>query len=240
MATVVGTSTPLEYTLCLSCNEIHRILSVLHNTPQYYTTNGTNEKNKGYNYDLEDELSNKVVVSRLETHSTGFVNTKQDGLLRSEWTSNMGSKNGGSGGIRLDKIAFDYPSETLTHITGYYGSTILRGPTVVKSLTFYTNKKKYGPFGDEHGISFSSGSNNGVIVGFHGRKGWFIDSIGVHVLEGTLSISRPPIPRPTYVSIDTNEVQVIPGAAKEAAPPVSRPWVGGGGKPWDDEVFSGV
>jgi hypothetical protein len=30
------------------------------NTPQYYTTNGTNEKNKGYNYDLEDEVSNKV------------------------------------------------------------------------------------------------------------------------------------------------------------------------------------
>jgi hypothetical protein len=29
-------------------------------TPQYYTTNGTNEKNKGYNYDLEDEVSNKV------------------------------------------------------------------------------------------------------------------------------------------------------------------------------------
>ena len=77
----------------------------------------------------------------------------------------------------------------------------------MKSLTFYTNKKKYGPFGDEHGISFSSGFNNGVIVGFHGRKGWFIDSIGVHVLEGTLPISRP-IPRPNYESFDTNEVQV--------------------------------
>jgi len=77
----------------------------------------------------------------------------------------------------------------------------------VKSLAFYTNKKKYGPFRDEQGISFSSRSNNGVIVGFHGRKGWFIDSIGVHVLEGTFSISRP-TPRPTYESIDTNEVQV--------------------------------
>lgn len=39
------------------------------------------------------------------------------------------------------------------------------------------------------------------------RAGWFIDSIGVHVLEGTFSISRP-IPRPTYESIDANEVQV--------------------------------
>ena len=77
----------------------------------------------------------------------------------------------------------------------------------MKSLTFHTNKRKYGPFGDEQGISFSSGSNNGVIVGFHGRKGWFIDSIGVHVLEGTLPISRP-IPRPSYESFDTKAVQV--------------------------------
>ncbi|KAG6785732.1 hypothetical protein POTOM_007313 [Populus tomentosa] len=217
-------------------------------SPQYYTTNGTNEKNKGYNYDLEDELSNKVVVSRLETHSIGFVNTKQ-AVSHGTWGGNggnifddrvytgvrevhltryggvvsirvcydlngqatWGSKNKGSGGIRLDKIAFDYSSEILTHITGYYGSTMLRGPTIVKSLTFYTNKRKYGPFGDEQGISFSSGFNNGVIVGFHGRKGWFIDSIGV-----------------------------IPRAAKEATPPVSGPWGGGGGKPWDDGVFYGV
>ncbi|XP_011048835.1 PREDICTED: jacalin-related lectin 3-like isoform X1 [Populus euphratica] len=154
-----------------------------------------------------------------------------------------GSKNGGSGGIRLDKIFFDYPSEILTHITGYYGSTILRGPVVVKSLTFHTTKRKYGPFGEEQGTSFSSASNNGIIVGFHGRKGWFVDSIGVHVLERTLPVPRPS-PRPFYETSTTSEVQqvyeVIPGAVKEAAPLVSGPWGGVGGKPWDDGVFSGV
>ncbi|KAF8410537.1 hypothetical protein HHK36_003068 [Tetracentron sinense] len=93
-----------------------------------------------------------------------------------------GNKNGGSSGIRMDKIAFDFPSEILTQITGYYGSTILMGPTIVKSLTFHTNKRKYGPFGKEQGISFSSDSKEGRIVGFHGRKGWFLDSIGVHIL----------------------------------------------------------
>ncbi|XP_061969999.1 jacalin-related lectin 3-like [Populus nigra] len=170
-------------------------------TPQYHTTNGTNKRNKGYNYDLEDELSNKVddrVYTRvLEVHLTrygGVVSIRVCYDLNGQ--AIWGSKNGGSGGIRLDKDIMDQ-----------------QGPTVVKSLTFDTNKKKYGPFGDEQGISFSSGSNNGVIVGFHGRKGWFIDSIGVHV---------------------------ILGAAKEAAPPVSGPWGGGGDKPWDDGVFSGV
>ncbi|CAI0436001.1 unnamed protein product [Linum tenue] len=96
-----------------------------------------------------------------------------------------GEKNGGTGGIRLDRIAFDYPSEVLTHITGCCGPTILRGPTIVRSITFHTNRRKYGPFGDEQGTSFSSGSNNGKIVGFHGRSGGpFVDSIGVHVMEG--------------------------------------------------------
>jgi hypothetical protein len=96
----------------------------------------------------------------------------------------------------------------LTHITGYYGSTILRGTAVVKSLTFHTNKRKYGPFGEEQGTSFSSASNNGIIVGFHGRKGWFVDSIGVHVLEGTLPVPRP-IPRPFYETSETSEVQQV-------------------------------
>ena len=75
----------------------------------------------------------------------------------------------------------------------------------MKSLTLYTNKRKYGPFGEEQGSSFSSASNNGIIVGFHGRKGGFVDSIGVHVLEGTLPVSRP-IPRPFYETSETSEV----------------------------------
>ena len=85
---------------------------------------------------------------------------------------------------------FDYPFELLTHISGYYGSTILRGPTIVKSITFHTTKRSYGPFGDQQGFSFSSGAN-GIVVGFHGRKGYFVNSIGVHVLE-----DRTPLPQP--------------------------------------------
>ncbi|KAJ6998693.1 hypothetical protein NC653_014763 [Populus alba x Populus x berolinensis] len=246
-------------------------------TSRNYTTNGTDEKYRDDNYDLEDELGNKAVIRRKETNTNGFMNTKQ-AVSYGPWGGNggnifddgvytgvrevhltryggvvsiricydlngkaiWGSKNGGSGGIRLDKIPFDYPSEILTHITGYYGSTILRGPAVVKSLTLHTNKRKYGPFGEEQGTSFSSASNNGIIVGFHGRKGWFVDSIGVHVLEGTLPVPRP-IPRPFYETSEVQQVyEVVPGAGKEAAPLVSGPWGGVGGKPWDDGVFSGV
>ncbi|KAL4650067.1 hypothetical protein ACB092_01G060200 [Castanea dentata] len=160
-----------------------------------------------------------------------------------------GDKNGGNGGLRLDKITFDYPREFLTNISGYHGSMILRGPTVVKSITFYTNKKKYGPFGDEQGVPFSSGSIDGIIVGFHGRKGWFVESIGVHVLEGKLSLPRPSYDVFNKTDIRISEVQglapcgpgVLPaGMVKEPAPYGPGPWGGDGGKPWDDGVFSGV
>lgn len=72
---------------------------------------------------------------------------------------------------------------------------MLRGPTIVKSITFHTNKRSYGPFGDQQGISFSSGSI-GAIVGFHGRNGYFVDSIGVHVLESKPVIAQPVIAQP--------------------------------------------
>jgi hypothetical protein len=82
------------------------------------------------------------------------------------------------------QIVFDFPTEILTHVTGYFGPTMIMGPTVIKSITFHTTKKSHGPFGDEHGTFFSSCLTDGRIVGFHGRGGWYIDSIGVHVLEG--------------------------------------------------------
>ncbi|XP_062097348.1 jacalin-related lectin 3-like [Humulus lupulus] len=171
-----------------------------------------------------------------------------------------GNKNGGNGGFRLDKIAFDYPHEYLTHISGYYGSLILRGPTVIKSLTFFTNKKKYGPFGDEQGLPFSSGQKDGIVVGFHGKQGWFVDSIGVHVLnvvEGKYSLPRPSFDiNSTVTDIRYGHDQVVSTPVKVPIPlgqglrpamisgPTgacgSGPWGGDGGKPWDDGVFTGI
>ncbi|XP_043713347.1 jacalin-related lectin 3 [Telopea speciosissima] len=175
-----------------------------------------------------------------------------------------GSKNGGSGGIRTDKIIFDYPYEVLTHISGYFGPAMIMGPNVIKSLTFHTTKKKYGPFGDEQGTFFSSNLKEGMVVGFHGRKGWFIDGIGVHVLEGKLSLPQPP---PPTLSLNTSSNSAIIESAgtttrwpnnllvekrapreevstytvvKEPAPCGPGPWGGDGGRPWDDGVFPGI
>ncbi|KAK9713944.1 hypothetical protein RND81_06G060000 [Saponaria officinalis] len=195
------------------------------------------------------------------TRSGGLVSIRvcYDHNGRAVWAR----KNGGSAGLKLDKIVFDYPFEVLSQISGYYGSTILRGPTAIKSLTFHTNRRSYGPFGDQQGFSFSSGTSKGPIVGFHGTNGYFIHSIGVHVLEAMPLLSQPSYPDP-YSTSPLISSEVAWGVPRQPAPyqtrslggeggrpwegvprePVnlyeSGPWGGEGGNPWDDGVYRGV
>lgn len=164
-----------------------------------------------------------------------------------------GNKHGFSGGVIPDKIIFDFPSEVLTHITGFYDSAIIMGPTVVRSLMFHTNKRTYGPYGDEYGTYFSTSFTNGRIVGFHGREGWYINGIGVHVQEGKVAqqrfVSRPKTPTSPSVhysmlaqapSATYTDGEVAYGMVKEPVPMGPGPWGGEGGRAWDDGVYTGV
>lgn len=129
----------------------------------------------------------------------------------------------------LLQIVFDYPSEILTHITGYHGSTMLMGPNVIRSLTFHTTKSKYGPFGEEQGQQFSTNLREGKIVGFHGRKGLFVDAIGVHVIEGKV---LPPSHSPSNSSNQQGGKSVHPlpspsnssNEQEKVFPPIDRPF----------------
>ncbi|GFQ07014.1 jacalin-related lectin 3 [Phtheirospermum japonicum] len=129
-----------------------------------------------------------------------------------------GSKNGGTGSIKSDKVAFDYPSEKITHLTGYHGPTMIMGPNVIKSLTFHTTKAKYGPYGEEEGEFFSTKSKEGsVILGLHGRKGLFVDAIGVHMIEGNVVPGQNTHSKDAVVSSISNAKQSKPNS--QTAPP---------------------
>ncbi|KAI3959091.1 hypothetical protein MKX01_023767 [Papaver californicum] len=168
-----------------------------------------------------------------------------------------GSRNGGAGGIKSEKIVFDFPFEVLTYISGYYGTLMYMGPTVIKSITFHTTTRTHGPYGDEQGTPFSSNLKQGKIVGFHGRKGYFVDSIGVHVNEGNFWIPkrsgacRPPelpvaeMDNPQWsnklvLAKRGHKEEATYGVVKEPAPCGPGPWGGDGGRPWDDGVFTGI
>jgi len=76
------------------------------------------------------------------------------------------------------QIKLDYPREYLTSFSGHFGSFF--GHTIVRSLTFFSNERTYGPFGEEVGEHFHFPSIGKKIVGFHGRSGVFLDSLGAY------------------------------------------------------------
>ncbi|KAG0605822.1 hypothetical protein M758_9G090400 [Ceratodon purpureus] len=97
----------------------------------------------------------------------------------------------------MAKIEIDEPSEYVTQIEGTfgigtYGITSMwpfgvnHPVTCVTSLTIHTNEKTHGPYGGvlEGAIRFAS--RPGRIVGFHGKCGAVLDSIGCYTVPVNL------------------------------------------------------
>ncbi|GMN69272.1 hypothetical protein TIFTF001_038324 [Ficus carica] len=73
------------------------------------------------------------------------------------------------------------PEEYIVKVSGYVGPFTGFPSDVIRSLTFTTNLKTYGPFGVEKGTPFSLPINRGLVVGFTGRSGRLLDAIGVRL-----------------------------------------------------------
>ncbi|XP_030512415.1 TMV resistance protein N-like [Rhodamnia argentea] len=78
----------------------------------------------------------------------------------------------------ISQIKLDYPREYLISFSGYFGDFF--GYTIVRSLAFQSNERTFGPIGVEDGKYFSFPSTGRKIVGFHGRSGLYLDSLGAH------------------------------------------------------------
>lgn len=78
------------------------------------------------------------------------------------------------------QIKLDEGEEYLEGISGFYEAIKENfGNDTIRSLSLYSNKAKYGPFGKELGTFFDS--EMGKVKGFHGRSGSYLDAIGVHL-----------------------------------------------------------
>ncbi|KAI3727296.1 hypothetical protein L1987_67109 [Smallanthus sonchifolius] len=95
-------------------------------------------------------------------------------------------KHGGMGGTKSAQIKLHHPKEILISVSGHYCPVVDGGFPVIRSLTLKSNRRTFGPFGVEEGTPFNFLANAGHIVGFYGRSGWFLDSIGFY-----LSIPKP-------------------------------------------------
>lgn len=103
------------------------------------------------------------------------------------------------------QILIDYPDEYLTNISGTIGQ--FGGSTVVMSLCFRTNQIRYGPYGNsDKGTPFSYDGKDGMIIGFYGRFGQYINAIGIYVIPKSLSPSLSPNSAPKNNSNSMHEV----------------------------------
>ncbi|XP_071728530.1 jacalin-related lectin 19-like [Rutidosis leptorrhynchoides] len=90
-------------------------------------------------------------------------------------------KHGGMGGIKAAQVKLQFPDENLISVGGYYSPVVYGAGTVIRSLTFKSNIRTFGPFGVEEGTPFNFMANRGHIVGLYGRAGWFLDSLGFYL-----------------------------------------------------------
>lgn len=77
------------------------------------------------------------------------------------------------------QIELDCPDEYLTSMSGHVG--YFHRLVVIKSLTFRSNRRVYGPFGSRGEMPFSFTSGIGKIVGFFGRSDRYLNSIAAHL-----------------------------------------------------------
>lgn len=99
------------------------------------------------------------------------------------------------------QVKLDPLHEVLTSLSGHHGSISNDSPVVIRSLTFTSNLKMYGPFGSERGTHFSFPMSGGKIVGFHGRSGQYLDSIGFYLKQAQNSI-----PSKALIPSQTNQI----------------------------------
>ncbi|KAM7461370.1 hypothetical protein LguiA_029491 [Lonicera macranthoides] len=79
----------------------------------------------------------------------------------------------------MNTVELDYPHEFLVSVSGYVNE--FYSQVVFHSITLESNKRTYGPFGREGGKYYKFPSTTGnKIIGFFGRSGYHLDSIGVY------------------------------------------------------------
>lgn len=80
------------------------------------------------------------------------------------------------------QIMLDYPEEFLTSVHAHYFKFwFIRGH--ISAIAFNSNKRSYGPYGNELGDYFSIKAAGRKIVGFHGNFSsfWGMRAIGAYL-----------------------------------------------------------
>ncbi|KAI3671621.1 hypothetical protein L1987_87361 [Smallanthus sonchifolius] len=127
---------------------------------------------------IKDDIFYKLPMARID--SRDLLKPVEERWLQPikvrGWNGN-GNGNGNENRCMF-YIKLRFPEEILISVSGHYCPVVYGGGHVIRSLTFKSNKRTFGPFGVEEGTPFNVLANGGHVVGFYGRSGWHLDSLG--------------------------------------------------------------
>ncbi|XP_076952540.1 mannose/glucose-specific lectin-like [Bidens hawaiensis] len=105
---------------------------------------------------------------------------RKDGIesLRFNTSEKVDDRSGG-GVYIADNVVLD-ADEEIIGISGTIGAYPTR-QVVLSSISFKTNKKTHGPFGDVKGDPFTVSWDDGSFAGLYGLQGSYINTIGVYL-----------------------------------------------------------
>ncbi|KAK1427334.1 hypothetical protein QVD17_16017 [Tagetes erecta] len=133
----------------------------------------------------DDGVFETIKQVRVHLGKTNAIYAIQFEYLNSNSTSVLSQIHGGTDGVIVQLVDLDVKDEYLTGISGFYGPVKgHEGVEAIVSITFYSNQRIHGPYGEEMGagyVYFSSTPSSGKVVGFHGRNNNFLSGIGVHM-----------------------------------------------------------
>ncbi|XP_076894928.1 agglutinin-like [Bidens hawaiensis] len=91
--------------------------------------------------------------------------------LNKDGKSVLSQIHGSTGGLTIQLVDLDVKDEYLTGVSGFYGPVKgYDGMEAIASISFHTNKKIHGPYGDDRGFGcncYCSTAYPGKVTGFH-------------------------------------------------------------------------
>ncbi|KAF2933582.1 hypothetical protein DAI22_04g094600 [Oryza sativa Japonica Group] len=132
-------------------------------------------------YDIEvapRRLESLIISSGEVIYSLEFSYIDHSGQQHTSGTWGGYGPNKGNKHTKIELGLIEY----VTEVSGTIGPFDRAPAGVITSLMFITNKGSYGPFGEVRGTPFHIPvQDNGSIVGFFARAGWYVDAFGIYV-----------------------------------------------------------
>ncbi|KAI7729337.1 hypothetical protein M8C21_004791, partial [Ambrosia artemisiifolia] len=133
----------------------------------------------------DDGVFSTIKQVRIRLGELNVIYGLQFEYLKSDGKSVLSQFHGGTDENEIHLVNLDNNEEFLTGISGFYGPVKgFDGLEAIASISFHTNLRIYGPYGEETGagyVAYSSTASSGKVVGFHGRNNGFLRAIGVHM-----------------------------------------------------------